>query len=68
MNSIENMGEVRFPIIYILSHTIYYIPPLTVIVALARKAESFSKVRQTFSNIFAMRYCDYEFRFFIISD
>ena len=77
MNAIENVHEVRFPIIYILSHTIYYIlpltiivtsaikavgfsyiPPLTIIVALAVKAVGFPKVRQTFSNIFVMRYGD----------
>ena len=40
--------------IYILSHIIYYIPPLTIIIALAIKAVGFLKVRQTFSNIFAM--------------
>ena len=35
MNPIENMHEVRFPNIYLLSHIIYYIPPLTIIIALA---------------------------------
>ena len=38
MNAIKNMHEVRFPNIYILSHIIYYIHPLTIIVALAIKA------------------------------
>ena len=37
MNAIENMDEVRFPNIYILSHIIYYIHQLTVITALAIK-------------------------------
>ena len=58
MNAIENMPEVRFSNIYILSHFIYYIRPLTIIIALAIKAVGFSKVRQTFSNIFAMHYGD----------
>ena len=58
MNAIENVHEVRFPIIYILSHTIYYIPPLTIIVTSAIKAVGFPKVRQTFNNIFVMRYGD----------
>ena len=52
MNAIENMHEVRFPNIYILSHIICYIPPVTIMIALAIKAVGFSKVRQTFSNIF----------------
>ena len=34
----ENMHEVRFPNIYILSHIIYYIHPLSVIIALVLKA------------------------------
>ena len=58
MNAIENMHEVRFPNVYILSHVIYYIPPLTIIIALEIKAVGFSKVRQTFSNIFAVHYGD----------
>ena len=58
MNSIGNMHEVRFSNISILSHIVCYIPPLTIVIALARKAVDFSKVRQAFSNIFAMRYGD----------
>ena len=59
MNAIANMHEVRFPNIYILSDVIYYIPPLTVIIiALAIKGVGFSKVRQTFSNIFGMYHDD----------
>ena len=60
MNNIENMHEVRFPNIYILSQIIYYIPPLTIIIAFAIKESSrFStKVTQTFSNIIAMHYGD----------
>ena len=50
------MYEAIFPNIYILSHIIYYVPPLTVIIALAMKAVGFSKVKQTFNNIFAMYY------------
>ena len=46
MNAIENMHEVRFPNIYILSNIIYYILPLTVIIAMAIKSVGFSKVRQ----------------------
>ena len=51
MNAIENMHEVRFPNIYILSNIIYYILPLTVIIAMAIKSVGFSKVRQTLSNM-----------------
>ena len=58
MENIENMHEVRFSNIYILSHIIYYFPPLTIIIALTIKAVGFLKVRQTFSNIFAMHYGD----------
>ena len=39
MNAIENMHEVRFLSIYILSHIIYYILPLTIIIVLAIKAK-----------------------------
>ena len=38
MNVIGNMHEVRFPNISILSHVVCYIPPLTIIIALALKA------------------------------
>ena len=58
MNAKENMHEVRFPNIYILSHIIYYIVPLTIIIVLAIKAVSFSKVRQTLSTIFSIHYGD----------
>ena len=58
MNAIENIHEVRFANISILSHIVYYIPPLTIIIALTIKAVGFSRVRQTFSNIFAMLYGD----------
>ena len=37
MNAIEDMHEVRFSNIYILSHISYYIHPLTIIIALAIK-------------------------------
>ena len=53
MNAKENMHEVRFPNIYILSH-IYYIVPSTIIIVLAIKAVSFSKVKQTLSTMSAM--------------
>ena len=52
----ENMHEVRFPNIYRLSHIIYYIVPLTIIIVLAIKAVGFLKERQTLSTIFAMPY------------
>ena len=58
MNAKENMHEVRFPYIYILSHIINFIVPLTIIIALAIKAVGFSKVRQTLSTKFAMHYGD----------
>ena len=54
----ENMHEGRFPNIYILSHIIYYIVPLTIIIVLAIKAVGFSKVRQTLRTKFAMHYGD----------
>ena len=58
MNAKENMHEVRSPNIYILSHIIYYIVPLAIIIVLAIKAIGFSKIRQTHSTIFAMHYGD----------
>ena len=58
MNAIGNMHGVRFSNISILSHIACYIPPLAIIIALAIKAVGFSKVKQTFSNIFAMHYGD----------
>ena len=58
MNVKENIHEGRFPNIYKLSHIIYYIVPLTLIIVLAIKAIGFSKIRQTLSTIFAMHYGD----------
>ena len=58
MNAKENMHEVRFPSIYILSHVIYYIVPLTTIIVLAIKAVGLSKIRQTLSTKLAMHYGD----------
>ena len=58
MNAIRNLYEVRFPNISILSQIVRYISVLTIIIALAIKAVGVSKVRQTFSNIFAMHYGD----------
>ena len=58
MNAKENMQEVRFPKNFILSHIIYYIVPLTIIIILAIKAVGLSKVRQTLSTISAMHYGD----------
>ena len=43
MNAKKNMYEVIFPNIYITSHIIYYIVPLTIIIVLAIKAAGFSK-------------------------
>ena len=54
MSSKENMHEVRFLNIYILSH-IHYIVPLTIVVVLAIKVVGF---RQTLSTIFTMHYGD----------
>ena len=54
----KNMHEVRFSKTYILSHSIYYIPPLTIVIALAIKAVGFSHIRRTFSNVFAIHYDD----------
>ena len=58
MNAIENMIEVRFPNIYILSHSIYYIHPLNLISASAIKAVGFlqcivviSKIKYDFLNL-----------------
>ena len=45
MNAKENMHEVRFPNIYVFSHTIYYIVLLTIVIVLAIKVVGFSKVR-----------------------
>ena len=43
MNVKENMYEVRFPNIYILSpYIIYHVVPLTIIIALAIKVVDFS--------------------------
>ena len=58
MYAIGNMHKVRFPNISILSHIVCYIPPLIIFIALEIKAVGFSKVRQIFSNIFAMHYDD----------
>ena len=41
MNTIENIHELRFSNIYTLSHIIYHIHPLTMIIALAIKAVGF---------------------------
>ena len=75
LNVTENVHEVSFPNIYVLSHIIYYNVPLTTIIALAIKAVGFSMVTQIVSTIFAMHYDDIKdflliflFEFFIISD
>ena len=41
MNAIENMHEVRFPNIYIISHVIYDILPSTIIVDFGNKSSRF---------------------------
>ena len=61
MNAKEKMHEVRFPNIYIVSHIIYYIVPLTVIIVSAIKAAGFLKVRQTLSTTFTMDYGDIKY-------
>ena len=43
MNAKENIHEVRFPNIYILSHIIYYIVPLTIIIISTINAVDFFK-------------------------
>ena len=43
MNAIENMHELKFPNIYILSHIVYYILPLTIIIVLAIKEVGFPR-------------------------
>ena len=58
MNAKENMHEVRFPNIYILSHIIYHVVPLTIIIVLAIKSSRFFKGQKTLSTIFAMPYGD----------
>ena len=65
----KDMHELRFSNISVLSHIVCYIPPLTLIVVSAIKAVGLSRVRQAFSNIFAMYYGDinkniFLFRFF----
>ena len=66
MNAIKNMHEVRFPNIYILSHIIYYIHPLTRIIALAIKAVGFLQYIN-YSDI-KVKYEFFSFRFFVILD
>ena len=58
MNAIENMHEVRFPNVYILSHIIHYILPLTMIIVLVIKGVGLSKDMQTLSNTFDMHFGD----------
>ena len=58
MAAIESMHKVRFPNMYIQSHIICYIPPLTIVIILAIKGIGFSKVKQTLSKMFAMHYGD----------
>ena len=54
MNAIGKMHDARFPNMPILSHIVWHIPPLVIIIALEITAVGVSKVRQTFSNIFAI--------------
>lgn len=60
MPFMQNMHEVRFPNIYILSRIIYYIFPLTIIIALAIKAAQVFQRSDRFciSNVFAMHFGD----------
>ena len=54
----ENMHDGRIPNIYILSHIICYIVPLTIIIVLTIRAVGFSKIKQTLSTKFVMHYGD----------
>ena len=54
------MHELRFPNIYMLSHTIYYIHPLTIIFALIVKAVVFLQCVMVISKI--------KFDFFLIGN
>ena len=52
MKAVENMHEVRrFSNIYILSHIIYYIHPLTLIIVLTIKAVAFLQCIMVISKI-----------------
>ena len=62
MNATENMHEVGFPNLYILSDIIYYIPPLIIIIVLAIKVAGFSKARKTFSNTFTKDFGDIKYQ------
>ena len=52
----ENIHEVRFANICIVSHIIYYIVPVTIIIVLGIKAVGFSKARQALGTKFTMNY------------
>ena len=56
MNAIGNMLEVRFPNIYILSNTIYYILPLTKVVVLTVKASDIGNNARQCQAMFATHY------------
>ena len=58
MNVTRNTDEMRFPNIYMLLKTIFFVLPLTIIIVLAMKAVGFSKVGKILSNKFAMHYGD----------
>ena len=56
MNAIGNMLEVRFPNIYILSNTIYYILPLTKVVVLTVKASDIGNNARQCQTMFVTHY------------
>ena len=54
----ENMHEVRVPNICIVSHIIYYIVPVTIVIVFGIKAVGFSRARQALGTKFTMNYSD----------
>ena len=75
MNAKENIHEVRLPNIHMLSHIIYYILSLTLIIVLAIKQWVFQRsdklsvsYLQCIMVISKIKYDFFLFGFFIISD
>ena len=58
MTAKENVHDVRFPNIYILSHIIYYFVPLIIVIVLIIKTVGLSKNRQTLNTKNSMHYVD----------
>ena len=61
------MHDVRCSNIYIQSHNICHILPLSIVIILPIKGPEFSKVTQTLSNIMTMRYEDIKDQIWIFS-